>query len=155
MSDQTTGIVARALQDPDLRRILAALPAMVFIHAADGAVLSLSSRYHEFTGQPPETAAERGWLAAVHPDEADGVRRRWKRCLQEGLEFESELRLRSADGRHVWFLVRILPDRDERGTILRWVGLCTDIHAQKRAERAVTAYKADLERRVESRTAEL
>jgi signal transduction histidine kinase len=47
---------------------------------------------------------------------------------------ESEIRLRRADGKYRWFLVRIVPLRDESGKIAKWYGVSTDIDDRKRVE---------------------
>ena len=41
--------------------------------------------------------------------------------------FETEYRLRRADGRYRWHLVRACPMRDDDGAISGWVGAATDI----------------------------
>ena len=66
----------------------------------------------------------------------------------EGESAGGELRLRRADGVYRWHLWRSHPERDAQGRVVRWVGTCTDIQEQKRAEEL-------LEQRIEERTAEL
>jgi PAS domain S-box-containing protein len=41
------------------------------------------------------------------------------------------------DGEYRWFLVRAVPLCDERGNILKWYGILTDIEDRKQAERAL------------------
>jgi signal transduction histidine kinase/CheY-like chemotaxis protein len=48
-----------------------------------------------------------------------------------------EFPLRGADGAFRWFLTRVKPVRDSDGTIVRWFGTNTDIHAQTEAARAL------------------
>lgn len=143
------------LPTADADRTLASLPAIVFLLNKDGSPISMNARFYDFTGLAASTIGDRGWTSALHPEDVDPVLQRWSRSLQKSSEFESELRLRRSDGKHCWFLARISPERDDQGGVLRWVGLCTDIDAQKRAERGLTSFKADLERRVEARTSEL
>ena len=45
-----------------------------------------------------------------------------------------DLRLRRSDGSYRWHLARGSPIRDRSGRILKWLGTCTDIDDQKRAE---------------------
>jgi signal transduction histidine kinase len=54
-----------------------------------------------------------------------------------GEPFEREMRLRRADGEYRWFLVRVVPLRDERGHIVKWCGTSTEIEDRKRAEDAL------------------
>src|SRR5450755_1512773 len=50
--------------------------------------------------------------------------------------YEVEFRLRRVDGEHRWHLGRAAAERDEDGTIKRWVGTNTDIHAGGRSRGA-------------------
>ena len=45
-----------------------------------------------------------------------------------------DLRLRRTDGSYRWHLTRSSPIRDRSGQVLKWLGTCTDIDDQKRAE---------------------
>src|SRR5262244_3389025 len=69
----------------------------------------------------------------------------WRSPLASGKAFTIELRLRDAADHYRWHLGLALPLRDERGTILRWLGTFTDIADQKRAEEALTRVAAIVE----------
>jgi PAS domain S-box-containing protein len=47
---------------------------------------------------------------------------------------ESEARLRGADGKYRWWLIRNVPLRDEQRNIVKWYGTAFDIEDRKRAE---------------------
>src|SRR4029077_15745405 len=54
-------------------------------------------------------------------------------------DLEHEVRFRrAADGQYRWFLVRGVPLRDERGEILKWYGIATDIEDRKSAEHTLS-----------------
>ncbi|HZE96870.1 MAG TPA: ATP-binding protein [Planctomycetota bacterium] len=135
--------------------LLNLLPAMVFVYAPDGTLAEPQGQFIAYTGLTAAGAAGWGWLAGVHPDDGGPLRRRWQECVSSGSPFEFEFRLRRADGQHRWFLARTVPERDVRGAVLRWVGIWVDIDAQKRIERGLHSFNADLERRVEDRNGEL
>ena len=44
---------------------------------------------------------------------------------------EIDYRLRHCSGDYRWTIGRALPVRDSEGTIIRWIGTCTDIHETK------------------------
>ncbi len=54
--------------------------------------------------------------------------------MAAGKPFETEARLRRADGRYRWFLIRAVPLRDEQGNIIKWYGTTSDIDDLKSAE---------------------
>jgi PAS domain S-box-containing protein len=59
---------------------------------------------------------------------------KWRASVTSGEAFENEVRYRRADRQYRWFLARAVPMRDERGKILKWYGISTDIEDRKRAE---------------------
>jgi PAS domain S-box-containing protein len=70
----------------------------------------------------------------IHPDDSSEMIAAWVEMLAGSRSAEGEVRLRRADGTYRWHLWRAHPERDTTGQVVRWVGTCTDIHDQKRAE---------------------
>jgi C4-dicarboxylate-specific signal transduction histidine kinase len=72
---------------------------------------------------------------AVHPDDLKRVTERWResRTTGEPLEYEARLR-RGSDGAYRWFQTRARPLRDNRGKIVKWCAVATDIEDRKHAE---------------------
>src|SRR5260370_2638089 len=58
----------------------------------------------------------------------------WRGSVETGHPYQSEYRIRRADGVYRWFHVRSLPWRDSEGSIIRWYTLRTDIDDRKQAE---------------------
>jgi len=52
---------------------------------------------------------------------------------------ELETRIRRYDGEYRWFLIRIVPQLDAEGNVVRWFGSNTDIEDRKRAENSLEA----------------
>ena len=78
-----------------------------------------------------------GWLLAVHPDDRDGAAASWMANIEAGRDHDTEFRLRGADGRYRWFMTRGLPVCDDSGQVIKWLGTCTDVDEQRRAEEAL------------------
>jgi signal transduction histidine kinase len=55
--------------------------------------------------------------------------------------YETEYRIRAANGSYRYFVVRGVPVLNEDGSIREWVGTCTDIDDRKQAEMALTQAK--------------
>src|SRR6202521_6331523 len=80
-----------------------------------------------------------------HPEDIGEHLVKWRSALATGEPFENEARVRrGADGEYLWFLIRGLPLRGERGNIVKWYGTMTDIEDWKRAEEALRKANADL-----------
>src|SRR6202042_3779681 len=70
----------------------------------------------------------------VHPDDQERVAREFDANRSSGSAYESEVRVRGADGNYRWFLVRYNPLHDDKGQIKRWYLALTDIEERKQAE---------------------
>ncbi len=97
----------------------------------------------------------REWLEGwTHPEDQASVEAAWKAAVQSGSIYETTFRLQRFDGQYGWHLVRAVPVYTDTGEVLKWIGTTTDIHEQKRATEQLQLLNAELEHRVELRTAE-
>ena len=125
----------------ELNRLVNALPGLVWTALPDGHIDFLNERWCEYTGLSVDQACGSGWQAAIHAEDLDTHKNRWLASLASGQPYENEARHRSASGEYRWFLVRAVPLRDERGNILKWYGILTDIEDRKQAEALLAAEK--------------
>ena len=144
-----------AQKNQELDAIVQTAPDIIFSRQANGSRDYISSRFYEFTGAAVGTAVGLGWMEYVHPEDKPSTLGHWLRCVEAGTAYESEYRLRRMDGQYRWFRARAVPLRDEQGDILKWYGTCSDIHDSKILEQSIRDNAVELERLVESRTAEL
>jgi PAS domain S-box-containing protein len=119
------------------------MPTQVWTARADGGLDWFNDRVYAYSGEPRGTLDGAGWTQLLHPDDRAAVLARWKDALASGEVFDTEFRLRDAEGTYRWHLSRALPLADARGTITAWVGTNTEIEAQKQAE---AAYAQDRDR---------
>jgi PAS domain S-box-containing protein len=147
--------VELARKNQELDAIVKTAPDIIFSRQADGARDYISERFYEFTGAPAGSASGFGWLDYLHPDDKDRSMKQWIGCVQSGENYESEYRLRGADGQYRWFRARAMPLRDQAGNVLRWYGTCADVHDSKVLEHSMRDSAAELERMVDERTAAL
>ncbi len=122
----------QAARERDLAAIAEAIPQLVWRARGDGRSEYYNSAWSEYTGLGLEELGT-AFDFAVHPDDAEAVRRSWSAALQSGTVFDAEFRMRGRDGSYRWFLARATPLRDWTGAIGRWFGTCTDIDSHKRA----------------------
>ena len=124
--------VAAAERERDLHALAEGLPTIVWSASPDGAGEYFSERLLEYSGLSPAQAAGDGWLAAVHPDDVPGAVEHWQRSLASGAPYDVTYRLRRRDGAYRWFRAHGLCLRDSAGTIVRWIGTCTDVDDDRR-----------------------
>jgi PAS domain S-box-containing protein len=145
ISERKLAEVSLRQRERDLREILETIPAMTITVLADGSNVFIGKRFSEYSGLSEENGQGSGWKACVHPEDLDLHMRKWRASLTSGDPIEVETRLRRADGEYRWFLARAAPLRDERGKILKWYEVLTDIEDRKRAEERSRESQARLE----------
>ena len=112
------------------------MPNQVWSARADGSLDWFNDQVYAFSGVAPGELDGTGWGGIVHPEDRPLASKRWRRAIATGETYETEFRLRGADGEYRWHLARAVPLRGADGAIVSWVGTNTDIHAQKLAEEA-------------------
>jgi PAS domain S-box-containing protein len=106
--------------EESFRLIVDSIPGLVVIMTAEGALESVSQQCLDYFGMA--LGELKGWTTSdiVHPDDLSRVLATWRRSIETGDPYDSEYRIRRADGVYRWFNVRALPWRDAEGRIIRW-----------------------------------
>ena len=109
------------------------IPASVWIALPDG-----SREFYKRSRQEFSAADSPGdEVAMLHPDDREYVVEKWRSAVATGEEFEVEARVRTATGEYRAMLVRAAPLRDEKGHVVKWYGVSTDIEDLRRAVEAL------------------
>jgi C4-dicarboxylate-specific signal transduction histidine kinase len=109
------------------------IPASVWIALPDG-----SREFYKRSRQELSAADSPGnEVAMLHPDDREYVVEKWRSAVATGEEFEVEARMRTATGEYRAMLVRAAPLRDEKGHVVKWYGVSTDIEDLRRAVEAL------------------
>ena len=132
---------ALRLGEQRFRSLVEATAAIVWNTPASGEFETEQAGWSAFTGQTFEQLKGWGWLDAVHPDDRDKTARVWSAAVASRSLYQVEHRLRRHDGQYVHMLVRAVPILTEGGAIREWVGVHTDVDAEKRAEAATLEAK--------------
>jgi PAS domain S-box-containing protein len=132
-------------QERKLRDVIETIPTFAWTVLPNGSVDFVNRHWQEYTGLSSERTVGLGWQAAVHAADLKRHAEKWRASLASGEPFENEVRYRrAADGEYRWFLARAIPLRDQRGKIIKWYGISTDIDDRKRAEQEREQLRADL-----------
>ncbi|MDB5588359.1 MAG: Signal transduction histidine kinase [Devosia sp.] len=144
--------IGEALAESELRfRTLAdTMPQMVWSTLPDGFHDYYNARWYEFTGVPAGSTDGEGWNGMFHPDDQPRAWTAWNHSLTTGEPYQIEYRLRHHSGEYRWTLGLALPIRDSAGTIVRWFGTCTDIHATKLAAEERELVAQELSHRIKN-----
>jgi PAS domain S-box-containing protein len=123
------------------RSLIEATASIVWDTPADGSFNSEQPWWGAFTGQPPDQYRGLGWLDAVHPDDRAEVAEAWSRAVAGRSAYETEHRLRRADGAYRHMSARAVPILNADGTVREWVGVHDDVTERKAAEAALVDAK--------------
>jgi PAS domain S-box-containing protein len=129
-----------------LRLVTDTVPTLLSSARPDGQVEFVNQGWRDFGGLSSEEVKGWRWEDVLHPDDQGRFVGDYRAALASGIPLESEARVRRADGEYRWLVLRAVPLRDQRGTIVQWYGAANDIEDRKRAEEKVR--QADSERRI-------
>ncbi|MGA7168445.1 MAG: PAS domain S-box protein, partial [Candidatus Sulfotelmatobacter sp.] len=124
--------------DPlDLRNLIETMPTPAVCALPDGSVEFVNREFQEYTACPTQQLNRWVWQTTIHPDDAAKFIDELTAALADGKQFQTEARIRRADGKYVWFLIRkvlaVTPTRG-RESSSRTLIACEDIHERKQAE---------------------
>ncbi len=112
------------------RTLADSMPQHIWTGEPDGTLNYFNQSVYDYSGLTPEQVKTDGWLQIVHPDDKEENIKQWISRLYR------------------WQMSRAIPQKDEEGNILMWVGTSTDIHDRK-------LFIDDLEENVRERTKQL
>jgi len=130
-------------------------PIGVFVADANGDYRFVNQRWRTLFGLSEEAASGEGWAAAVHPEDRAPALEAWREAVRTQSPFQQDCRLLGAAAEALHVSISAVPERDDSGALVAWIGTCMDITARRRAEVALTRANEELEERVRLRTREL
>ncbi|MGI4977926.1 MAG: response regulator [Janthinobacterium lividum] len=139
--------VERRLRESEerFRTMTEASASIVWTTAPSGEFVEPQPEWSRFTGVAEEALHGWGWLATIHPDDRTATAEAWSASLASHARFDTESRVRRADGEWRDMLVRGVPVLEEDGAVREWVGTHTDITERKRADTELAAARTAAE----------
>ena len=149
ITDRRSFDAAQRASERRLRTLADAVPQVIWTNDGTGKANYFNRRWYEYSGCSERESVGPGWQAIVHPDDLSQSVDRWHHAMAEGEVFETEYRLRRADGQYRWFLGRNVPSFDAEGKIDGWFGSATDIDDLKTAAALLKASEEQFRRAIE------
>jgi len=153
-------IASIAIAEERYRALVRATSSLVWTTAPDGQIIDMPE-WRAYTGMSVEQIKGWGWLESLHPDDRERTAIIWQHAVDTRSFYETEYRIRRADGVYVWHHVRGVPILEPDSSIREWVGLCADMQLRKdadakrvEAEIALRRLNDVLEHRVEAEARE-
>ena len=155
ITDQKNTEAALTATREKFRMMAQSMPVHVWTADKDGGLNWFNDRVYEFTGHSEGELFGADWVCVLHPDDLNAAVEDWTDAIQKGEGYETEFRIRKADGSFRWHLVRATPLHAHDGKLTGWVGTNTDIEERKNTEAEIADLNSTLEERVVKRNREL
>ena len=156
VSEAKQADVAIRKSEEQFRAFAETVPNHVWAARPDGFLYWFNQQVYDYSGDAPGSLdGVTEWARLLHPDDLSEAAKSWAHTLMTGDAYETEFRIRRADGAYRWHLVRAKPVRTADGDISLWVGTNTDIDDQKHQADELAHLNETLEAQVTMRTHEL
>ncbi|BDA83598.1 hypothetical protein Sa4125_11400 [Aureimonas sp. SA4125] len=140
-------------REAQFRTLAQAVPNHVWTATADGLLDWFNDKVYAYCGLTEADLLGCGWTQIVHADDREPAGAAWRQAIEQSAPYETEFRIRRADGTFRWHVVRAEPVPGHDGG-MRWIGTNTDINEQRVALSELSAARETLEREVKERTRE-
>ncbi|RYJ02586.1 MAG: PAS domain S-box protein, partial [Acetobacteraceae bacterium] len=130
-------------------------PVMIWTTDPDGRCTWLNRRWYEFTGQEQGGGEGFGWLDAIDPADRGAAGAIFLDANAARRPFQSDYRLRRADGSHAAVIDAAAPRFSETGEYLGYIGSVIDISERQAATAAVAESEARFRALVEASASQL
>ena len=103
-------------------------------------MIFISARYKDWTGYSPQEfyGDPQTWRKSLHPEDRDRATKEFVEAIEQGREYDSEYRVVHKDTGLVHYVRdHGVPIRDEKGNIVRFDGIITNITERKNMEQAI------------------
>jgi two-component system CheB/CheR fusion protein len=114
------------------RSLVSVLTDVPWTADAAGAFVTPQPAWSAFTGRPWEELRGLGWLQSLHPEDRAAI---LGACGTEPPHEMSGRLWHAPSQQYRAFVARAVPLRNSDGSVREWVGSCTDVTEQRRAER--------------------
>lgn len=124
-------------------------PVLMWSTDASGHCIFANRTWLAFTGHPGREQLAEAWITHIHPDDRASHRHTFADALAHHRSYQTEYRLRHADGGYRWLLEHAIPRRDADGRFEGFIGSCIDI-TDSRRQREDLDFVARLQRSLSS-----
>lgn len=135
-----------SVSEERFRTLAEGLPEMSWIVDPQGGTRFLCSNWAPYSGKTiPELVEAGGWGSLVHPEDFMAVGEAWQAAFESGKEYRVTCRIQNASGEWRTFEVRGLPQRDDQGRVVAWIGSHFDITERESTRLALAMAKDEAE----------
>ena len=120
------------------------LPVLIWVSDEAMGCIYVNPAWLDYTGSTLERELGDGWARGVHADDIERYRASYREAFDRRESFETEYRLRRADGTYGVILERGAPRREAGGSFAGFVGACVDVSSERESQRRLSDANARL-----------
>jgi PAS domain S-box-containing protein len=99
----------------------------IFRTDSEGKTIYVNQAWCELSGVGQNEALGEGWIHYVHPDDVKSLTDGWHEAFSHQTESSAEYRFVHNDGKTVWVKGKAVPEFDEKGVLIGYIGTIADI----------------------------
>lgn len=123
-----------SLSESQYKKIVDALPNMVWRLGVDGDCIFVNKAWTDFTGRTIESELGNGWVESIHPEDYDRCMAICQAAMDKKEPFEVEYRLRRRDGLWRWVNCRGVPYLEDDESYAGYIGCGMDVSERVEGE---------------------
>lgn len=131
---------ALRLSEEQYKLLSESVSLMIFSLNKDGELTFVNSWISSYFGLAPDAIIAGPKHSFFYAQEVSFLTKEWHIAKENKTKLEAQIRLKNKKGELIWHELIIIPFIDN-GVVLRWVGTCSDIHAQKVIEQTLRENK--------------
>ena len=137
------------------RSLADSAPVIIWMTGPDGFAFVNQACLNFFGAPRTEPVDMSGWTESVHPDDQAQAAETYRLAFEDRARLETFFRCRRHDGTYRWLHSVGMPTLSTSGELQGYIGASHDVTDSKEAEERLQRWSIDLERAVDTKTAEL
>lgn len=122
----------------EYRLLTDTLPVMMFSVNNRGMITYSNKWFQNFLHTVPKEFSPAAWQSIIHASDFNSFARELDQAMVRQTSFSGQYRIREkSTGKHIWHIVSVIPLRNEKEMVIRWIGFLVDINAQKVVEQTL------------------
>lgn len=122
----------------EYRLLTDTLPVMMFSVNNRGMITYSNKWFQNFLHTVPREFSPAAWQSIIHASDFNSFARELDQAMVRQTSFSGQYRIREkSSGKHIWHIVSVIPLRNEKEMVIRWIGFLVDINAQKVVEQTL------------------
>lgn len=125
-------------REDDYRFLTDTLPLMMFSANNRGTITYSNKWLQDFLGFVPKELNQPTWQTVIHQQDYSSFGKDLAYAIAKSVTFNGQYRFRQkSTGNYLWHIITVIPLKNEKDIVTRWIGFIVDINAQKQVDQTL------------------